>query len=125
MSINIKKQDTFIPVVVGDVELKFHFEDDSMTKVRNTLLRTQKEIGRIEGDDWTDKEVEKAKAILTKAMDSMFEEGAFEKLYAMTPSVIIVLDYFRLMVDGVTEELSKKGIASDEGDIAKKYLAEV
>lgn len=122
MAINIKKQETAIPVIVGDIELEFIFTDDSMTKVRKELLKTQKKIGRIEGEDWDDKEIDKAKTILTEAMDSMFGDGAFEQLYKMTPSVIVVLDYFRLMVEGVTEELNQKGLGTDEDKQTAKYL---
>lgn len=122
MGINIKKQTTSIPVKVGDVELKFHYTDESMTKVREELLKTQKEIGRIEGEEWTDREVEQAKGILKDALDAMFGDGAFAQLYEMTPSVIVILDYFRLIVDGVTEELDKLGIKTDEDQKTDKYL---
>lgn len=123
MSINIKKQETYIPVIVGDVELKFHYTDDSMMEVRKTLLETQKEIGAIEGKEWGEKEVEEAKAVLVDAMDAMFGEGAFDALYKMSPSVIVVLDYFRLMVDGIVEELNKKGLGNPDAKRAEKYLA--
>ncbi len=122
MSIQIKKQETFIPLEVGDIKLKFHYTDDSMLEVRKQLLKTQKEIGRIEGEEWDNKEMEQAKEILTKAMDSMFGKDTFKQIYAMTPSVIVVLDYFKQMVDGVTNEMSKRGIAVNEDKLTEKYL---
>lgn len=122
MAIKIKKQETFIPIEVGDVKLKFDYNDNSLTEVRTELLKTQKKIGRIEGDEMDEKAVEDAKEILTEAMDAMFGEGAFEKLYEMTPSIIVVLEYFSLMVDGITEELRKKGLETDIEQRQNKYL---
>ncbi len=122
MAINIKKQETFIPIKVGDVELKFHYSDKSMAKVRKELIKTDEEIKKATKNGETNDNIEDVKVILVKAMDSMFGEDAFDKIYKMTPSVIVVADYYKQMTTGVIDELNKRGMGLNEDAIAEEYL---
>jgi len=52
----------------------------------------------------------------------MLGEGAFEKIYKLSPSVIYCMEYFKQIVEGIEEELRAMGFVESQAEKAKKYL---
>lgn len=122
MSIKIQTKDSFIPIELGDQLIKFHITDDAFLKIQKGHEKMEKEIESIEEPDDSQEKIEKMKEIMTKAFDFLFEKGSFEKVYSVTPSVVICVDYFNQMVDAVVEELKNRGVSPSSQQKLDKYL---
>lgn len=124
MAIKIQTQDTFIPIELGDLTLKFHVTDESVINFRKEAIRLQEELEKFSNSESDDDEelLNRAKKALKHGLDTFFGDGAFEKVYDISPSVVIVMNYFEQMVEGITQELNKMGMSESQAEKAKKYL---
>jgi len=116
MAIKIEKKQTEIPIEIGDLKFTFDVTDESIKKFRENVIQIQKELDSINDEE---EDMENAKAILGKGFDVILGDGAFEKVYQMTPSIPYLLNYFVQLVDGLTEELNDIGAFQER---ANKYL---
>lgn len=122
MAIKIQTQEDYIPIQLADEEFRFYISDDSILTIRNGYKQVQKELESIDKGVTEEENIEQMKKVLEKGFDFFFGGGSFEKVYAISPSVFICLDYFSKMSEAVLSELEKKTKGTNQ-DKAKKYLA--
>src|SRR5699024_10694253 len=91
-------------------------------KIRQGYKQVQDELESIKKAESEEKQVEQMKEVLQKGFDFLFSEGTFDKVYGVSPSVIICLEYFVQMVDAVLAELDKKMKRTSQ-DKVKRYLS--
>lgn len=118
--IKIQTENAAIPVEIGKLKFEFDTSDESMQAFRETSSTFRDEIENVdvaEGD-----EIEKAKDILRRGFDLMLGEGAFEKIYAQTPSVLSVTKYFVQLTQSITEQLNEMGLSETQQQKAQKYV---
>jgi len=117
LAIKIEKKQTEIPIEIGDLKFAFDVTDESIKNFRENAIKIQMELEGLENKE--DENLELSKDILRKGFDLMLGEGAFEKIYQMTPSIPYLLNYFIQLVDGLTEEINDIGAIQER---ANKYL---
>jgi len=122
MAIIIQTQQDYIPIHLGNEEIRFYISDDSILKIRQGYKQVQDELESIKKAESEEKQVEQMKEVLQKGFDFLFSEGTFDKVYGVSPSVIICLEYFGQMVDAVLAELDKKMKRTSQ-DKVKRYLS--
>lgn len=123
MAIKINTQTTEIPVVFGNLEFTFNVSDESIKNFREKALKVQKELESLaENENDDDKVLEKAKEVLKRGFDLMLGEGAFEKIYELSPSVMICAQYFVQLAEGLEQELQKRGLSKTQEELAEKYI---
>lgn len=120
MTIKIQTQKTGIPVVIGELEFTFETSDQSVKKFRQNAIDIQKELNEIKIDD-EENWLETSKDVLRRGYDLLLGDGAFEKVYEVTPSVMVTMQYFTQVVEGLTNELNALGY--NNADKVKKYLS--
>lgn len=121
--IKIQRKDSYIPIEVEGIELRFSLEDDSMLKLRQKMNTIEKEFGALERGEDTEEALDKFRGVLRNAFDEMFEKGTFDKLYKKAPSIMIMTEYFGAIGSALHEELEKRGFVLTPQDKAKEYLA--
>ena len=126
-AIKIQTQLDYIPIQLGDEEFRFLISDDSILKIRNGYKDVQKKFDSIEKqakeEGLTEEErLVKTKEVLKEGFDFFYGEGTFERVYAISPSVVICTSYFGEFVGATLAELEKKNKVTTQ-DKAKKYLA--
>lgn len=107
---------------IGELKFTFDVSDESIKNFREEALRIQKEFHEIGPDVDDEKALEQAKAVLKKGFDMMLGEGAFEKIYELSPSVMICAQYFAQIVQGIEVELQNMGFSESQQEIAQKYI---
>ncbi len=122
-AIKIQTQQTYIPFQLGDLELRFDLKDDSVMKLRKSMVEINEEFKKIDEVKDEEKANQDLKITLGRIYDEMFGEGTFDKVYAMTPSTLLVLEYFKLISEALFDEMEKRGLTATPQDKAKKYLA--
>lgn len=123
MAIKIQTQKPEIPVEIGDLKFTFDVSDESIKQFREEALKAQKEFHSIDIDEDDDMALEKAKEVIKRGYETILGKGAFEKIYELSPSVMICMQYFVQIVQGIEEELRNMGFSQTQKDLAKKYLA--
>ncbi|WP_077616881.1 hypothetical protein [Caenibacillus caldisaponilyticus] len=116
MAIKIEKKQTEIPIEIGDLKFAFDVTDESIQRFRENAIKIQQELEVINDEE---EDFNKTKDILKKGFDVILGDGAFERVYQMTPSIPYLLNYFIQLVDGLTEELNDIGAFQER---ANKYL---
>lgn len=116
MTIKIQTQDTQIPIEIGDVTLYFDMSDDNIDNLFKTQETFEKEIAQIDNED-----IESLKEMLRKTYDLILGEGAFDKVYELSPSVVILTRYFWAIFEGIVEEVEKRAGQSKMQKV-EKYL---
>jgi len=116
LAIKIEKKQTEIPIEIGDLKFAFDVTDESIQRFRENAIKIQQELEVIDDEE---EDFNKAKDILKKGFDVILGDGAFERVYQMTPSIPYLLNYFIQLVDGLTEEINDIGAIQER---ANKYL---
>lgn len=119
-TIKIQLETPAIPVEIGKLKFEFNTSDESILAFRQTATTFRDELENVEVADGD--EFEKAKDILRKGFDLMLGDGAFEKIYKQTPSVMTVTKYFVVLTQSITEQLNKMGLSETQQQKAKKYI---
>jgi|SRR5690625_5133853 len=116
MSIKIQAKKAHIPIEIGDVTLEFDMSDENIERLYNTHEEMAKKFDNVESNN-----PEKAREILKEAFDYILGDGAFEKVYALSGSIITTTEYFEAIMNGIRDEVQKRtGQASQEK--LQKYL---
>lgn len=123
MAIKIQTQKTEIPIELGDLKFAFDISDESIKRFRDNAVKIQKELESINVSDQDDKAMEQLKEILERGFTIMLGEGAFKKIYERSPSVMVVMNYFEQIANGIAAELNEMGYSETQAQKAKKYLA--
>lgn len=125
MAVKIQTQKASIPVEIGDLEFDFSVTDESIDNFRKNAKAVQEELKGIDYESLSDDEaIAQSKEALKKGFDMFLGEGAFEKIYEQTPSVIMLMDYFVAVSEGIDVELNKIMNKGNIQDKAKRYLQE-
>lgn len=122
MAIKIQTQKPEIPVEIGDLKFSFDVSDESIKRFKDEALKAQKEFHSINIDEDDDKALEKAKEVIKRGYETILGKGAFEKIYELSPSVMICMQYFVQIVQGINKELQSMGFSQSQQDLAKKYI---
>lgn len=94
--------------------IKFNKTDENIDKFWNKY----KDVSPIEADEIEKQGLEGAKNYLKEIMDDLFEEGTFDRLYKINPSILILSAYFVEFTIAIRNELEEESRA----DITAKYL---
>lgn len=123
MSIRIQTQDTFIPVELGDLTLKFDISDESLINLRRKMEDVQNVAKNIKETSNDEEVIEQVKSIIGKAYDEVFGKGTYDKVYEVSPSVFITTQYFMEIAQGLNKEMENRGFTVSTHEKAKQYLA--
>jgi hypothetical protein len=118
--IKIQIETPAIPVEIGKLKLEFNTSDESILAFRKSALTFKDELENIAITE--DGDIEGAKDIVRRGFDLMLGEGAFEKIYEQTPSVILVTKYFVQLTESITEKLNEMGLTESQKQKAQKYI---
>lgn len=116
MAIRIQTEKPVIPIEIGDVHLEFEITDENIKRFYDTQDQMQKELQKIQGDDF-----ESAKKVLQKSLDYFLGDGSFDKIYEVSPSIIVITKYFWAIVEGLEGEIINKAEATSKQK-AQKYI---
>ena len=104
MTIKIQTKTTQIPIEFGDkLTLYFDMSDENIQNLFKAQETFEKEISKINNED-----IEGLKEMLRKAYTLFLGEEAFDKLYKLSPSVVILTNYFWSIIEGLQEEIEKR-----------------
>jgi len=117
MAIKIQTEKPVIPIELGELKFEFELTDENIKRFYDTQDEIRKEFEEMNGDD-----LESTKEIVKKAFDYILGDGAFDKIYEVSPSIIIVVKYFQQIVEGLEVELLERAENTVQQK-AKKYLA--
>ena len=123
MAIKIQTEKPEIPVEIGNLRFSFDVSDESIKKFREDALKIQKELENIESIDNDKEALEAAKNVLHRGYSIILGDGSFEKIYELSPSVIICMKYLEQIVVGIEEELRNKGYSQTQKEKAQKYIS--
>ena len=117
MTIKIQTKTTQIPIEFDDkLTLYFDMSDENIQRLFEAQETFEKEISEIENED-----IEGLKEMLRKAYTLFLGEEAFDKLYELSPSVVILTNYFWSIVEGLHEEIEKRA-GQTKMEKIEKYL---
>jgi len=116
-------------IKLKDNRVKFDFQNDNGEVIETIyfdksdanvgrFMEKYKEIQNMQVDGADDYNIDKVKEEIKGYMNDIFGDGAFEKLYAINPSVLIVSTYFLEMATQIQEEIRKE----QESEVVDKYL---
>lgn len=120
-AIKIQTQQDYIPIHLADEEFRFYISDDSLLRIKNEYKQVQEEFKSIDEGDSEEENIEQMKKVLKKGFDFFFGEGSFEKIYAISPSTMICMQYFNQMADAIITEMEKKTKVTPH-DKTRRYL---
>lgn len=123
MSIKIQTEKPEIPIEIGHLKFVFDVTDESIKEFRKNAANVQKELETMNVDENDDKALEQTKNVLLKGYTLMLGEGSFEKIYELSPSVVICMRYFAQIVEGIEQKLNDMGLSESQRERAQKYLA--
>lgn len=122
MAIKIQTEKPEIPIEIGDLEFAFDVTDESVIEFRENGRRIQEELGKLQIDEDDDETLDQVKDILKRGYDLILGDGAFEKVYELSPSVIVCMNYLEQIVIGIEQELNKKGFSLSQKEKVQKYI---
>ena len=122
MAIKIQTEKSEIPIEIGDLEFAFDMTDESVIAFRENGRRIQEELGKLQIDEDDDETLDQVKDILKRGYDLILGDGAFEKVYELSPSVIVCMNYLEQIVIGIEQELNKKGFSLSQKEKVQKYI---
>src|SRR5690625_3632219 len=117
MAIKIQTKTTQIPIEFDDkLTLYFDMSDENIDKLFKAEETFQKEISKIDNDD-----IEGLKEMLRKTYSLFLGEDAFDKLYELSPSVVILTNYFWSIFEGLQKEIEERA-GQTKMQKVEKYL---
>jgi len=122
LAIKIQTQQTHIPIELGDLKLKFDISDDSLIDLRKKIEEVQNIAQDIDTEGSDSEVMDRVKGVMRRAYDDLFGEGTFDKVYEVTPSILVTTQYFLDMAQGLGEEMEKRGFTSTSQEKLEKYL---
>lgn len=108
----IKLQSNFIEFPFEDAEgnivltLKFDKSDENIKKLEQSIEQFEKEKTKLKNKK--DATFEDGKKVFKRSIDSVFGEGSFDDMYQLSPSTIIIGEYFIQMAEGIFSELNNE-----------------
>lgn len=90
--------------------------DENLQKLFDAEHDVMKKIDEVDKNDF-----EAQKKAISEIVDAMLGGGSFDKLYELSPSIFIVVEYFMQIAQGLKEEVNKR-LGNDNLGKAQKYL---
>src|SRR5690625_3042422 len=90
--------------------------DENIKKLFNSEHDIMKMIDEVDKNDF-----DAQKEAIKEIIDALLGDGSFDKLYKLSPSVFIVVEYFMQIAQGLKEEVNKR-LGNDNLSKAQKYL---
>lgn len=106
----IKLQSNFIEFPFENTDgktvltLKFDKSDENIKKLEKTITQFEKEEDKLMAKE--NATFEDGKKLFKKSIDSVFGEGSFDAMFALSPSTLVIKEYFAQMVDGIFNEIN-------------------
>lgn len=106
----IKLQSNFIEFPFENNEgktvliLKFDKSDDNIKKLEKSIDQFEKEEKKLMAKQ--NATFEDGKKVFKKSIDSVFGEGSFDAMFDLSPSTLIIKEYFAQMVEGIFDEIN-------------------
>ena len=122
MAIRIEEQKPEIPVEIGKLKFSFKVTDEAVLEFRKNALEVAKKLNSIELKEGEEEALKATQDALRHGFDAILGEGAYNKLYEMTPSVVLLMRYFEQLAAGLSDELKALGLSNAIDKRAKKYL---
>lgn len=122
MAIKIQTQQTYIPIYLGDLELRFDVTDENIKKFKKEVLKVQEELEKASVEKDSENAMDQAKEALKQGFEVFFGVDVFEKVYEISPSIPIVMQYFERITEAISEEFKKMGYSETAQQKAQKYL---
>lgn len=122
MAIRIEEQKPEIPVEIGELKFSFKVTDEAVLEFRKNALEVAKKLNSIELKEGEEEALKATQDALRHGFDAILGEGAYNKLYEMTPSVVLLMRYFEQLAAGLSDELKALGLSNAIDKRAKKYL---
>ncbi|MED1602600.1 hypothetical protein [Alkalihalophilus marmarensis] len=122
MAIKIQTQAPEVPVLLGELEFSIPATDEYLKSFRLTQKEFLKELDQMDKKDSYEEDYEQSMRIVKKAYESLLGEGAFDKAYKQTPSIIILTKYFGQIAEGLEEEFKNMGLTQSQNEKVNKYL---
>lgn len=119
--IKIQTQETHIPIEFGKLKFKFDTSDESIQSFYKEGEKTKKEMEALEITEG--EEIETLKEVLRKGYDTFLGDGAFEKIYKQTPSIIQLTNLFIQLSESISEKIDEMGLTESQQTKVDKYLA--
>lgn len=119
-TIKIQIDKTAIPIEFGKLKFEFDTSDESVEKFYGGIEKIQSDLTAIEVDEKD--MLSGAKEALKRGYDHVLGDGAFEKIYKQTPSVMKLVSLFLVLMENVTEELENMGMSESQKQKVNKYL---
>lgn len=117
MAIKIQTQKPEIPIEIGDLKFAFDISDESVENFHKNAQEVIGELSKLKDDD-----VKAAREVIRKGYDFILGEGSFEKVYEISPSVVICMQYLFQIAEGIEQELKQRGFLPEQEQLAQKYL---
>src|SRR5690625_1572670 len=116
MAIKIQTKKAHIPIEIGDLTLKFDMTDENIDRLYNTYEKMAEKFKDIETND-----VESSKKVMKEAFDYILGDGAFDKVYALSGSILVTTEYFEAITNGIRDEVQKRTKQTNQKKV-EKYL---
>src|SRR5690625_643302 len=116
MAIKIQTKRNYLPIEIGDLTLKFDMSDENIERLYNTHEEMAKKFDKVDTNS-----PEKAREILKEAFDYILGDGAFEKVYALSGSIITTMEYFEAIMNGIRDEVQERTGQTSQQKL-QKYL---
>lgn len=122
MAIKIEEQKPEIPIDIGPLEFKFVITDEAVMEFRKKAPQIQEELEGITVDPEDEDALKVMKDVMRRGYDFILGQGAFEKIYALTPSIFTLAKYYQQMTVGLQKELESIGKFDIQKEKAQKYI---
>jgi len=116
MAIKIQTKKAHIPIEIGDLTLYFDMTDENINRLYNTHEEMAKKFDKVDTNS-----PEKAREILKEAFDYILGDGAFEKVYALSGSIITTTEYFEAITLAIRDKVQERTGQTSQQKL-QKYL---
>jgi len=116
LAIKIQTKTPTIPIEIGDLTLEFDMTDENIDRLYNTYEKMAERFDKAETND-----VETSKKVMKEAFDYILGDGAFDKVYALSGSILVTTEYFEAITNGIRDEVQKRTKQTSHEKI-DKYL---
>src|SRR5690625_7687695 len=109
MAIKIQTKRNYLPIEIGDLTLEFDMTDENIERLYNTHEEMAKKFDKVDTNS-----PEKAREILKEAFDYILGEGAFEKIYALSGSIITTTEYFEAITLAIRDKVQERTVQTSQ-----------
>ncbi|MCL1924211.1 MAG: hypothetical protein FWF50_01345 [Defluviitaleaceae bacterium] len=120
MALKINLESTVIPIEIGDLKFEINVTDENYSVFNQVFSKFLEDIESLSEAETEDLELIKEKQKLV--YDALLGEGAFEKIYAISPSVIVTTGVLTKVIEHLEAEVSNRLDAKKGKNQVKKSV---